>query len=63
MSESTLRGNRIRGGVRPSRTYTTGRVCAQKDCDTRLSQYNRREHCFQHAPTRFPRLRGRVVSE
>lgn len=58
-----LRGNKITGGAGPSRTYAQGRVCAKPDCDTKLSQYNRREYCFTHAPTRFPRLRGRVASD
>jgi hypothetical protein len=61
--------HRIRGGIRPPRTYTSARVCAKEiprvcakeSCGTRLSQYNRYEHCFTHAPTRFPRVRGVVV--
>ena len=59
----TLKGNRLRGGVRPSRKFGEGRICADKSCDTLLSQYNRREYCFAHAPVRFPRVRGRVVAE
>lgn len=63
MAESTLTGKRIKGGIRPSRTYEEGRVCAKEGCDTRISRYNRREYCYTHAPTRFPRLRGRVAAE
>lgn len=63
MAESTLTGKRIKGGIRPSRTYEEGRVCAKKGCETRISRYNRREYCYTHAPTRFPRLRGRVAAE
>jgi len=59
----TLKGTRLRGGVRPSRKFGEGRICADKSCDTLLSQYNRREYCFAHAPVRFPRVRGRVVAE
>ena len=59
----TLKGNKLRGGVRPSRKFGEGRVCEDKSCDTLLSQYNRREYCFAHAPVRFPRVRGRVVAE
>jgi hypothetical protein len=59
----TLKGNKLHGGVRPSRKFGEGRVCAENNCDTRLSQYNRREYCFAHAPVRFPRVRGRVVPE
>ncbi len=59
----TMKGAKLRGGIRPSRKYGEGRVCAHKGCNTRLSQYNRREYCFAHAPVRFPRVRGRVVTE
>ena len=58
-----LQGDRLRGGIRPSRKFGEDRVCAQKGCETRLSQYNRREFCYAHAPVRFPRVRGRVVPE
>lgn len=63
MAENTLRGKRIRGRLRAPRTNDQRRVCAQSDCETILTRYNRREHCYAHAPTRFPRLRGRVIPE
>ncbi len=63
MAENTLKGRRLRGGVRPSKTVSGERVCANKDCDTKLSQYNRREYCYAHAPVKFPRVRGRIVPE
>ena len=59
----SLTGKRIRGGVRPSKTYEEGRVCVHKSCETKISRYNRREFCHAHAPTRFPRLRGRIIPE
>lgn len=59
----TLKGQQLRGGIRPSRAYDKGRVCAQTDCTTKLSIYNRREHCHAHAPVRFPRVRGRILPE
>lgn len=62
-SENTLKGNRITGKLRAPRTTDEERTCAAKDCYTVLSRYNKREHCFAHAPTRFPRLRGRIVPE
>ena len=37
--------------------------CRHPGCPTLLSRYNNREFCYAHAPTRFPRLRGRVVRE
>jgi len=63
MADDVLRGKRIMGNNRAPKTNTEQRSCAKEGCDTLLSRYNRREYCFAHAPTRFPRLRGRVVPE
>jgi hypothetical protein len=60
---TTVKGRRIVGSARPSRTVKAGRVCAEGGCDTKLSQYNRREFCYSHAPVRFPRVRGRIVAD
>lgn len=60
MSDTTLKGRRIQGGVRPSKTIEATRVCADSGCVTKLSKYNRREFCFAHAPVKFPRVRGRI---
>ena len=59
--EDVLRGRRLLGSARAPKSYGADRTCAQEGCDTRLSRYNRREYCYAHAPTRYPRLRGRVV--
>ncbi|HDH03684.1 MAG TPA: hypothetical protein ENH15_05510 [Actinobacteria bacterium] len=59
----TMKGQRLRGGVRPSRRYSEGRVCEERDCTTKISMYNRREFCHAHAPVRFPRVRGRILPE
>jgi hypothetical protein len=59
----TLKGSAIRGMTRPSRRYAVDRVCSHQDCETRLSQYNRRDYCYAHAPVRFPRVRGRILPE
>lgn len=56
-----VKGRRIKGGIRASRTYDEGRVCKHAGCETTLSRYNRREYCYNHAPVRYPRLRGRIV--
>jgi hypothetical protein len=58
---TTMKGHRLRGGIRPSRSVDVQRVCAQSGCDTRLSRYNTREHCNQHAPITYPRVRGKFV--
>jgi hypothetical protein len=59
----TQKGSAIKGISRPSRKYSKGRVCAAPACETKLSQYNRREFCYPHAPVRFPRVRGRILPE
>lgn len=59
----TLKGKAIKGITRASRHYAAGRVCADPDCDTKLSMYNKREYCHVHAPVKFPRVRGRIVAE
>ena len=59
----TLKGQRLAGGIRPSRSYGTGRTCKHKGCQTKISMYNRREFCHVHAPVKFPRVRGRILPE
>ncbi len=59
----TLKGNRITGTARAPKVHSTDRTCIHEGCTTMLSRYNKREYCYAHAPTRFPRLRGRVVPE
>ncbi len=63
MTEDVMRGRRILGSTRPPKSNPDKRVCAAKGCDTVLSRYNRRDHCYTHAPVKFPRLRGRIVPE
>ena len=48
---------------RRPKTFGEGRVCGDKACPVRLSRYNRAERCFNHAPARFPRLRGEFSDE
>ena len=62
MNETALKGRKFTGASRAPKTYSTERKCAHKGCETNLSQYNRREWCFAHAPTKYPRLRGRIVN-
>lgn len=58
-----LKGNRIKGKLRAPKATDGQRRCKEKGCDTLLSRYNKRDHCYAHAPTRYPRLRGRVAPE
>ena len=62
MNENVLKGRRLAGSSRAPKTYSTERKCAKSGCDTTLSRYNRREFCYTHAPTKYPRLRGRIVN-
>lgn len=61
MADNTLKGRRIKGAARPSRTVDGERSCAKAECPTLLSRYNKREFCYAHAPVKFPRVRGRIV--
>lgn len=58
-----MRGNRIKGKLRAPKAQEGERRCVEKGCNTLLSRYNKREFCYAHAPTKFPRLRGRVAPE
>jgi hypothetical protein len=55
----TIPGRRFTGKRRAPKAVEGRRVCAEKGCDTVLSRYNRKNHCHVHAPTKFPRVRGR----
>ena len=59
----TMKGTAIKGATRPSRDFGEGRVCSDKECDTKLSRYNKRDYCYSHAPVKYPRVRGRILPE
>ena len=63
MAETVLKGKRVLNGSRAPKTISEARTCVKPDCETVLSRYNRKDHCYTHAPTKFPRLRGRLVTE
>ncbi len=63
MAENVMKGRRMLGNGRAPKALAEDRTCARDDCDTLLSRYNKREYCYSHAPTKFPRLRGRIVAE
>jgi len=44
--------------TRASKQYGEGRLCAEENCDTGLSRYNRDDKCFLHAPKKAGRVRG-----
>jgi hypothetical protein len=57
MSE-VIQGARVLGKRRAPKAIEEPRRCVAEGCDTRLSRYNGRDHCFAHAPVKYPRLRG-----
>jgi hypothetical protein len=59
-AETTISGRRVTRHPRAPKTAAGGRTCTQDDCDTKLSRYNRHDTCWAHAPTRYPRSRGRA---
>jgi hypothetical protein len=63
MSSATMRATTAGRARRRPKTYGESRVCESDACDTRLSRYNRNEYCFQHAPVKFPRMRGEFTEE
>jgi len=63
MAENVMKGRRILGDSRAPKTSAADRTCVRDGCETNLSRYNRREYCYAHAPTKFPRLRGRIVTD
>ncbi len=63
MSDTTMKGRTIKGVARPSKDFGDGRTCIQDGCITKLSRYNKRDHCYLHAPVKYPRVRGRIVPE
>lgn len=54
-----MKGTRPGHHPPPSETNDEGRVCAHPGCDTRLSIYNLRAHCWQHTDIAFPSYRGK----
>jgi len=63
MDTTTMRATTAGRARRRPKTYGDDRVCGGDACETRLSRYNRSDHCFQHAPARFPRMRGEFTEE
>jgi len=63
MESTTMRATTAGRARRRPKTFGEGRVCASDDCATQLSRYNRNDFCFNHAPTRFPRMRGEFTEE
>ena len=57
MNQLVIGGSRARPQGRAPKRFSAARVCAEPDCSTRLTTYNRNDTCFRHSPIRFPRTR------
>jgi hypothetical protein len=55
-------GERISSDDRASRRFTSGRVCNEPGCGTRLSIYNDGRYCALHEPMVTPRMRGKKIA-
>lgn len=60
-NQSAIRAERPRELAKPNRTYSQGRVCAEPDCEARISVYNRNDRCWLHLGFKVPRVRGRKL--
>jgi hypothetical protein len=60
--EERYRGAAVRTLPKPTRQYTSGRVCAQSGCGTKLSRYNKWQYCWQHEPVHDYVPRGKRKS-
>jgi len=49
----TLRGAPVRTLPRKNRVWSTGRVCAEDGCITKISRYNRSRYCWAHEPVHY----------
>ncbi len=59
LTQQIYRASSFRPGLRPSRTWSAGRVCDVPGCGTHLSIYNRITRCSVHEETRTYTVRGR----
>jgi len=59
MSEVYMRGTITPKSGRRSKDFGQGRVCSEDGCERVLSRYNDNKQCFNHAPKKQPRIRGR----
>ena len=48
---------------KPSTSYSSGRICVHKQCETVLSKYNKYRYCNNHKPKLYPRIKGRDVPD
>ena len=62
MQDERFRGATVRTLPKANMTYESGRVCAEPDCGTKLSMYNKWSYCWQHEPVHSYIPRGKRKS-
>ena len=63
VADEQYRGASVRTLPRPTKQYSTGRVCAEPGCETKLSRYNKWVYCWQHEPVHSYIPRGKRKSK
>jgi len=63
VAEDRYLGVSARPLPRPTKQYTTDRVCAEAGCETKLSRYNKWNFCWQHEPLHAYVSRGKRKSK
>jgi hypothetical protein len=63
VEDERYRGASVRPLPRPNKQYSTGRVCAEPGCETKLSRYNKWAYCWQHEPVHSYVPRGKRKSK
>jgi hypothetical protein len=59
VAEEKYRGASVRTLPRANKQYSAGRVCADPNCETKLSRYNKWQYCWQHEPVHTYVPRGK----
>ena len=57
MSDIYQKGTKVGGGRKPKQ-YADDRICVKEECTVKLSKYNKKKFCFNHAPITYGRIRG-----
>jgi len=59
---TTISGTLPKSRLRKHKQYDVGRICEQEGCETVLSRYNKRTHCYNHHGFKRSRVRGEFTS-
>jgi hypothetical protein len=62
MRSENVKGHRPGSDPPATKVERVGRICNEKECDTRLSIYNKSGMCWQHQPLIFPNYRGKRLA-